>query len=1052
VPDDFSIDKAKKGYLNWDSEMAHTNSSQPGITGYRTEARKTQKEVWYSLTRRPQNLAGRAAKPFGGGTHEVPRGELHVRRAAKVSSLKAEVIVMKNGFVKSGGMSLVWLICLAPTWAQGLGMTLPTAAPFDENCRLNTPAGRALPPGLIGDYNWIPSKYEDSISAFGGSCLSSSPDCPPGGYVQENTGRLIPILKANAALRDSKWILLNALWTYLNVSPTLSSCPQYLVCGGPGNAKDAQDLGIHIAQLAVTGRIAFDTFVSWNSQYPAPFSGPQTEDLILLGQQGYMSTPALPMSVTNAELSMAASTLIYQAYVALWAIRSNDLQWRNYRQLAGWIAVSGEDDTPHRPVNVPTAPFPQFDLAVPRQQVKATGRLRSATLTTRYMIASSATSLRPTPGYDNPIPPLIPLRHCVIRRHKSPLCGRLELPIDDVTQLTADLLTRDFDLSKKSVIIYIHGGGSRLEEADEFAAQLLSLSQGATNSNFVVISFDLPDSAYGQPLDPAGFEDHPPGNILNYPILNFTTNYINEFILTLINKGVISLSNVAAVVGGSLGGNTSLLLAMNNSMPINSSWPPFAPAISLTDPPVYLQNIVSWSPTSMVSYVALAQSYLGISALGILSNTMTQSDWAWTPDEIVDGVLQSSGGPVYDDTRATYFYTLYFIPTAVFQVFGATVNVNGLPPDPDQWYRTDWNDQYGNPTCAAAYIVQSRYDRYEVYSKFMRRWTRAIDTEQVIFSFQTNSDPSNASYAPNYQKIGGRVFLIAGESDNFSNLSGLLGNFQDIYGFTHDIAQDMRNAYGRTLFIKDTGHSIHDERPAFLASQVATFLENPDNNINLTVYTGSSGLCGQIGGTLLSGNPLADQAFVSIGYVVSPPPANGQNSQGQINFPLNQWFAPNGGVTNPCQTTATIYVFPTYANFWFQPNTIHNFTVALPFGVIPTEISFASVDFVSNMPQYFTVSFNQPTSSWDLVAIDACSFPTRSILSAGVAPNPQSAASAQPLYQFSSSQTYLNLTPYLFPQSSSCDLHATNPPPSPTVPNWLMYGNQTPPAGLTAPW
>ena len=39
----------------------------------------------------------------------------------------------------------------------------------------------------------------------------------------------------------------------------------------------------------------------------------------------------------------------------------------------GWIAVSGFDDTPHRPVNVPTAPYPQYDLDVALQGRSAAG-------------------------------------------------------------------------------------------------------------------------------------------------------------------------------------------------------------------------------------------------------------------------------------------------------------------------------------------------------------------------------------------------------------------------------------------------------------------------------------------------------------------------------------------------------------------------------------------------------------------------------------------------------------------------------------------------------
>jgi hypothetical protein len=69
------------------------------------------------------------------------------------------------------------------------------------------------------------------------------------------------------------------------------------------------------------------------------------------------------------------------------------------RAALGWIAVSGEDDSPHRPVNVPSSDFPQFDLDVPVSVAPAApltpGRLpvplrpRIVTVHTRYTIAQS---------------------------------------------------------------------------------------------------------------------------------------------------------------------------------------------------------------------------------------------------------------------------------------------------------------------------------------------------------------------------------------------------------------------------------------------------------------------------------------------------------------------------------------------------------------------------------------------------------------------------------------------------------------------------------------
>src|SRR5260370_11373266 len=37
----------------------------------------------------------------------------------------------------------------------------------------------------------------------------------------------------------------------------------------------------------------------------------------------------------------------------------------------------------------------------------------------------------------------------------------------------------------------------------------------------------------------------------------------------------------------------------------------------------------------------------------------------------------------------------------------------------------------------------------------------------------------------------------------------------------------MAKTRGTTLFLRNTGHSIHDERPAFFAQQIVNFLEGP---------------------------------------------------------------------------------------------------------------------------------------------------------------------------------------------------------------------------------
>ena len=83
-------------------------------------------------------------------------------------------------------------------------------------------------------------------------------------------------------------------------------------------------------------------------------------------------------------------------------------------------------------------------------------------------------------------------------------------------------------------------------------------------------------------------------------------------------------------------------------------------------------------------------------------------------------------------------------------------------------------------------------------------------------------------------------FMSMGTCNNqqIGNTGANVSTHQDIYGFTHDVANDLQMATGRTLFINDTGHSIHDERPAYFAQQILDFLSTPDNNIEITLLTG----------------------------------------------------------------------------------------------------------------------------------------------------------------------------------------------------------------------
>jgi len=786
-----------------------------------------------------------------------------------------------------------------------------------------------------------------------------------GALPEEQNGRLHPFLRTEATQAAGLLRLPNQS---MPVNPNQTLVDAVLIQMGiiPSPIANAAPSSIAkaVAQLAVTGRQAFNAFSSWHPQALPGFRGPQDSDLIQLVQQRNPNIKFVP-----ANLQAAVSQVLDSAYSALWAIRGNDPASRAMRTQLGWIAVSGEDDTPHRPVNVFTAPYPQYDLPVTAQGYSGT-----LSKMTRYMIASFNTFLgpdnppvgfpalaQPSAAPASPASPHLPAGAITAPRISSgvasshPLISNLNgVSLVPTRQMPADAPVIP---AGNKIIIYIHGGGSRLEEAVPLANNLIlaGLTPGK-NQNYTVISFDMPNSGYGDSFDPSqvyGSTYHP----TYFHIMNFELQYVLGFMDALDQQFGNVKSRIVAVMGGSLGGNMSLMLARMN----DQNHP-------------YLKTIVAWSPTSMLKTSAIGEQ---ITAGVNLNGT----NWG------LEGTT----------TRSDYFRNLYYAPTG--NING--IDLLGLPPDPQMWYRSGWMGA-ANFDCKSSFIVQSRFDRYEIYSPQVRRWTTAIDTEQAMYSFQ-DTDANSAT--PRFQTISSRLLLAAGQNDNYGNatvnpglvlaaatagaeytgtsvgaiagslaaIAGATLNNVDIYGYTHDVANQMLGTPGRTLFINNTGHSIHDERPQFFAQEIVHFLTEPDTTLRVDLTTG---------GDDLRWNSQALAVF------------NMKNGQG-LQFPLNQWFHPWHGmppaVDNPC-FLETGLPCAQLNYFEFQPHSTHSFAVSL------SRTNFSVSDIQSFGIQFFSGQ-RVPTDTgdnWDLETADlsAVSGPSGSGLMVS--------QMAQPLYRFTS--------------------------------------------------
>jgi len=304
----------------------------------------------------------------------------------------------------------------------------------------------------------------------------------------------------------------------------------------------------------------------------------------------------------------------------------------------------------------------------------------------------------------------------------------------------------------------------------------------AAGENYTVVSFDLPNSAYGESFDLSQVA----GSSYDYNqrrILHFELEYIIAFIEALdVRLGGGVKGQIVAVMGGSLGGNMSALLTGRYDS--NHT---------------YLRTIAAWSVTAMAP-----DTYLGIISAGYAG-------------AFLGGLQSQATSPeAFDDhqTEAQYISNMYTKPLA---------SILGIPPQPVMWYRGGYADGSGTwQPCKDQSIARSRFDRYEIYSPNARHWSTAIDLEQISFSFQDEKSGLSVVTTPDSTGLlGSRLLLVAGDNDNFFP--------NEIYNSTIDLVRSIRlSGQGKAAFYLDTGHSIHNERPRLFAKDILYFLANLD--------------------------------------------------------------------------------------------------------------------------------------------------------------------------------------------------------------------------------
>ncbi len=492
-----------------------------------------------------------------------------------------------------------------------------------------------------------------------------------------------------------------------------------------------------MAQLAVTGRRAYTEF---------SVREPQDDDLI--GRTRERLRDELDGEVDGPELERSVRYVLDLAYRTAWAIRGGPADRRSLRGELGWVATCSEADSPHRPVNVPSARWPQHDMTV---------TVNGTTLVCRYFIAASESAPQGSRWADG---------------------GRRSVPEDPGPWLPEE----------DRVVLFIHGHGSRAEEAAELVPWIHRVAE-ERGERIAVVSMDLPCRGYSSMLDhetvapfPSTFghrvPHRPPG--LRYPILEFYEEFLGAFLEELSRQVGRPLDDVT-VVGGSLGGNLSLRL--DN--------PVLRGNLSGATRPLnrWIRRHVAWSPASVWASFGVGNDFF--------------------KDESIRQTRDNSRAAEVPEDRRKFFDEVFFAKPGgalndVMEV--VTFSDFNLPAPSETWYSDEWG-------CKAVAIQGGVRDIAEVYCEQYRRWHWRVAFEQLLFSHRDTVPGGSGAL---YSRMDRPLLLLSGKHDSY--------DFAHIFDRSRDMARDLSALPGRGVFLEHTGHSIHVERPRFLGTQIVDFV------------------------------------------------------------------------------------------------------------------------------------------------------------------------------------------------------------------------------------
>jgi hypothetical protein len=386
--------------------------------------------------------------------------------------------------------------------------------PPAENPRAErAPSFHHAPRDLVEDY-WDPERLGDRSGAG------------------VRTARLVQSLRRVAAARDPMAALVESAVRRHN------------------GASDAMTTAL--ADLAVTGRTAFARFRA------APPSESSLHAALTRALRERGRGEPDPRALNHA-----VGRTLDRAYQVAWALVAEGDRRQELREGLGWVAVSGEDDAPHVPVNLPCTRDAMGEL-----HVRVPGLSQTMICRAGIKIPGAPLPGQARPAQWRSLPP-------DIERNFQRLIG-------------ADRYNYYDELA-----LFIHGLGSRLEESDGFKRELIA-TMGRRGVRLAVLSVDLPGFGYSSRIamdaflrETLGGAWHgfalPDGRGSNFPLLTLFRD-----VIALIQRQI--RGGIQYAMGGSLGGNLSLYLAESPVRPFTR--------LSGGAEMVNVRKFASWSPGS----------------------------------------------------------------------------------------------------------------------------------------------------------------------------------------------------------------------------------------------------------------------------------------------------------------------------------------------------------------------------------------------------------------------------------------------------------------------